>query len=110
MPRSSPMARMAGSETQPSCFWTSHRIGITAEARRFSGYLLIHQSALAFVAFEKANEAGCSLARRRTLIRFPVPGRRRGRRSSSCAAAGSPVDLAEHDVERAEDGRDVGQH
>ena len=36
---------MAGSETQPSCFWTSHRIGITADWLRASaGYLAISTS------------------------------------------------------------------
>ena len=42
MSSSSAMARSEGSEHQPSCFCTSHRIGITADCLRSAGYLAIH--------------------------------------------------------------------
>src|SRR5579872_515182 len=71
MLRSSPTARMAGSETQPSCFCTSQRIGITADCCRPSGYFAIHSSAAFMVAPEKAKLAGCSLARRLTDMAQP---------------------------------------
>ena len=68
MPSMSAITRSDGSETQPSCFCTSHKSGITADCLRASGYLAIHHSALFSVSLLKANEAGWSLARRLTLI------------------------------------------
>src|SRR4051812_30345293 len=59
---------IAGSDTQPSCFWASHSMGITADCLRAAGYLAFHQSALVWLSAEKAKLAGWSLARRRTLI------------------------------------------
>ena len=48
------MTRKLGSETQPSCFWTSQRIGITADCLRASGYLAIHQFTFAKFPNNKA--------------------------------------------------------
>src|SRR3954468_14472428 len=129
-------ARIAASETQPSCCsWTRHRIGMTAEGCRPSGYLAICCFAQARLSSEKANFAGCSSfgARRRTdiVVQFLMAWRedaapntswptrdqtlawpsmdKPALRSNWMATAGSPIDLSEHDIERAEDGRDVGQ-
>ena len=64
---SAAMARIAGSGTQPSCFCASHRMGTTADCWRPSGYLEIHHLACSIASGLKAKDAGCSLARRRTL-------------------------------------------
>src|SRR5438132_2335253 len=61
MSRRSPTARIAASETQPSCCsWTRHRIAIAADAWRPGGYLAI--SFLAQARFSSENEklAGCN--------------------------------------------------
>src|SRR5450756_697179 len=71
MPSRSATARIAASDTQPSCCsGTRHRIGITAEAWRPSGYLAICSLAQARFSAVKVKFAGCSSfgARRRTDI------------------------------------------
>src|SRR5262245_33665761 len=74
MPSMSATARIAASETQPpACSCARHRIGITAEACRPSGYFAI--CAFAQVRFSAVNAKlpGCSSfgARRRTDIDAP---------------------------------------
>src|ERR1700753_442212 len=60
MSSSSATARMAASETQPSCCsWTRHRIAIAAEACRPSGYLAICAFAQARFSAVSSNFAGC---------------------------------------------------
>ncbi len=53
MSSSSATARMAGSDTQPSCFCTSHRIGTTADAA-VGGVLGDPPLGLLYVSGEKA--------------------------------------------------------
>src|SRR6478752_6832744 len=68
-------ARIAASETQPSCCsWTRHRIAITADAWRPSGYLAICAFAQARFSAENVKFAGCSSfgARRRTDMSFSL--------------------------------------
>ena len=67
MPSISATARMAGSETQPSCFCTSHSSGITADCWRPAGYLAIQVLASFRLAALKAKLSGWTAARRRTL-------------------------------------------
>src|SRR5687768_13928375 len=69
MESSAATARMAGSETQPSCFWISHRIGITADCWRPCGYFEIHHCACLALSFENSKLAGWFGERRRTLKR-----------------------------------------
>src|SRR5688572_7868803 len=67
MPSSAATARMAGSETQPSCFCTSHRMAITADCCRPAGKLAIQRLASFKVAGANSKLAGWSGERRRTL-------------------------------------------
>src|SRR5215468_4388564 len=93
----------------PDCSWVRHRIGITAEACRPSGYLAICCFAQARFSAVKAKLVGCCSggARRRTDI---TGGLAQNNASAAWAHwSYSPVHLPEHDVERAEDGRNVGQ-
>src|SRR6201986_1309726 len=94
---------IAGRVTQPSCSCARHRIGITADCCRPGGNSAILASAQRWLSAENAKLSGCSVAsaRRRTLI-ASQPSLRR--------SPLSPVDLAEDDVEGAENGGDVGQH
>jgi hypothetical protein len=129
------VARIAGSETQPSCFCTSQRIGITADCCRPAGKLAIQRRASFIVAGAKVKLAGWLAARRRIAVaavvvleidhgwrrtlksvdlpEHDVERSPRGR-SPKWRHAGqhgrSTVDLPEHNVERTEDRRDVGQH
>src|SRR6266446_10952356 len=68
----------------PDCSWARHRIGITAEACRPSGYLAISRFAQARFSGVKAKLAGCSSggARRRTDIRGGLAYGRAALRSS----------------------------
>src|SRR5262245_20689916 len=95
----------------PDCSWARHRIGITAEACRPSGYLAISRFAQARFSGVNAKLAGCCSggARRRTDIRFPRQGAREPRQKGRGAERGarSSIHLPEHDVERAEDCRYV---
>src|SRR5258708_32010424 len=115
MPSKSATARIAASETQPSCpSWTRHRIAIAADAWRPGGYFAICAFAQAMVSGANVKLAGCCSfgARRRTDMSFSLSlhaARGRWSGQTGWAAAQSPVDLSEHDIERAEDGRDVGQ-
>src|SRR5580692_9559030 len=75
MSSKSATARMAASETQPSCCsWTRHRIAIAAEAWRPSGYFAICSFAQARFSGVNVKLAGCSSlgARRRTDILFSL--------------------------------------
>src|SRR5690606_2294812 len=67
MPRSSATTRRAGSETQPSCFCTSHRHGITADCCLPGGNFEIHHFAFSRDSGVKAKLAGWFGERRRTL-------------------------------------------
>src|SRR5688572_26706635 len=67
MPSSSATARIAGSETQPSCFWTSHSSRITGGCWRACGYLAIHHRASFNVSLENSKLSGWTVERRRTL-------------------------------------------
>src|SRR5579872_5440354 len=73
--RRSATARIAASDTQPSCCsWTRHRIAIAAEACRPSGYLAISFFAHARFSGVNSKLAGWSSfgARRRTDIVFSL--------------------------------------
>src|SRR5579872_3036637 len=73
--RRSATARIAASDTQPSCCsWTRHRIAIAAEACRPSGYLAISFLAHARFSGVNAKLAGWTSlgARRRTDIVFSL--------------------------------------
>src|SRR6266566_2089466 len=115
MSRRSPTARIAASETQPSCCsWTRHKIAIAADAWRPGGYFAICSFAQARVSGANVKLAGCCSfgARRRTDMSFSLSlhaahGRWSGQ--TGWAAARSPVDLSEHDIERSENGGNVGQ-
>src|SRR5438093_3247102 len=115
MPSKSATARIAASETHPSCCsWTRHRIGIAAEASRPGGNFAICAFAQARVSGVNVKFAGCTSfgARRRTdMVVQPLIacGARQMVRSTGWAAVRSPIDLAEHDIERAENGRNVSQ-
>src|SRR5215475_10521350 len=110
MPSSSATYSIALRDVQPpACSWARHRSGITAEACRPSGYLVICCFAQARFSGVKAKVSGCCSggARRRTDINdLPRQGTRQERQGRGTR---SPVHLPEHDVERAEDGRDVGK-
>src|SRR4051794_18585020 len=67
MPRVSATRRMAGSETHPSCFWTSHKSGITADCWRPAGNLATHHFTSFRLAALKVKLSGWTAARRRTL-------------------------------------------
>src|SRR5258705_4492670 len=115
MPSKSATARIAASETQPSCSsWTRHRIAIAADAWRPGGYFAICACAQARVSGANVKLAGCCSfgARRRTDMSFSLSlqaarGRRCGQ--TGWVVARSPIDLAEHDIERAENRRNVSQ-
>src|SRR6266404_1308085 len=115
MPSKSATARIAASETHPSCSsWTRHRIAIAADAWRPGGYFAICAFAQARVSGANVKLAGCCFfgARRRTDMSFSLSlhaARGRWSGQTGWAAAQSPVDLAEHDIERAENGRNVSQ-
>src|SRR5690348_7760557 len=83
MPSKSATARIAASETQPSCCsCTRHRISITAEASRPSGYFAICFLAQARFSGVNVKFAGCSSfgARRRTdILRLSLHATRRVR-------------------------------
>src|SRR6266700_5625250 len=82
MSSKSATARIAASETQPSCCsCTRHRIAITAEAWRPGGYLAISFLAKARFSSENVKLAGCNSfgARRRTDIRSVSHCMRRAR-------------------------------
>src|SRR5712675_846371 len=72
----------------PDCSWARHRIGITAEACRLSGYLAISRFAQARFSGVKAKLAGCTSggARRRTDIT-------RGLACNMGALRSSPISL-----------------
>src|SRR5436305_9852279 len=105
----------------PACSCARHRIGMTADCWRPSGYFAIWSLAQSKFSAVKENSFGCSSggARRRTAISvlpphgmiLPLPGGEREQisRAARCRPSSS-VDLPEHDVERAEDRRDVGEH
>src|SRR3569623_3605584 len=105
MPSMSATARSAASEIQPSCCSCSRlRIAITADCCRPSGIFAICCFAHARFSSVMTKLSGCCSfgAKRRTDISFS--------RSSDCGyAQPSSVHLAEHDVEGAKDGGDVGQ-
>src|SRR5258705_8399801 len=115
MPSKSATARIACSETQPSCSsWTRHRIAIAADAWRPGGYFAICSFAQARVSGANVKLAGCCSfgARRRTDMSFSLSlhaARGRWSGQTGWAASQSPVGLPEHDIERAENGRNVGQ-
>src|SRR5580658_758715 len=74
MPRSSAVASIAFCGNQPPhCCWARHRIGITADCWRPSGYCAILPLAQARFSGVKAKLGGCFSARRRTLIGPPPP-------------------------------------
>src|SRR5947208_11965341 len=102
MPSRSATWRIATSGSQPPhCACARHNRARMADSCRPCGYLVSSASAhLRFFA-ENAKLLGwiSTGARRRGAITAPQQG-----------TNNSSVDLAEHDVERAEDGRDVGQH
>src|SRR5580704_6802231 len=92
----------------PFCFCARHNSASTAEACRPGGYFAISCSAHALFSGVNSKFVGCSSARRRTDI---------GQTFLDCSVMQknsrrprSPVDLAEHNVERAEDRADVCQH
>src|SRR3569833_1354192 len=105
MPSMSATARIAASEIQPAfCSCARHRIAITADCCRPTGNFAICCFAHARFSSVKTKLSGCCSfgAKRRTDITFS--------RSSDCGyAQPSPVHLAEHDVEGAEEGGAVGQ-
>src|SRR5258706_10837167 len=115
MPSKSATARIAASETQPSCCsWTRHKMAIAADAWRPGGYFAICSFAQARVSGANVKLAGCCSfgARRRTDMSFSLSlhaARGRWSGQTGWAASQSPVNLPEHDVERAENGRNVGQ-
>src|SRR6202167_1352932 len=90
------------------CFSRGHNSASTADACRPRGYFAISRSAHASFSVVNSKFVGCSSARRRTDI---------GQTFLECSVIvkrsrrpRSPIDLAEHNVERAEDRADVGQH
>src|SRR5277367_3132971 len=92
----------------PFCSCARHNSASTAEASRPAGYFAISRSAHALFSGVNSKFVGCSSARRRTDI---------GQTFLECSVMlkrsrrpRSPIDLAEHNVERAEDRADVGQH
>src|ERR1700683_1703784 len=92
----------------PFCFCARHNSASTAEACRPGGYFAISRSTHALFSGVNSKFVGCSSARRRTDI---------GQTFLECSVMlkrsrrpRSPIDLAEHNVERAEDCADVGQH
>jgi hypothetical protein len=73
MPSKSATARIAASETHPSCSsWTRHKIAIAADAWRPGGYFAICSFAQARVSGLNVKLAGCCSfgARRRTDMWF----------------------------------------
>src|SRR2546430_2025075 len=99
MPRRSATQRIAASGTQPpACSWARHSSGIPADACRPSGYLAICPFAHCRFSAVKAKSLGCRCgsARRRTAI--------------TPSLYVSSVHLPEHDVDRAQDRGDIGQH
>src|ERR1700689_2480046 len=92
----------------PFCFCARHNSASTADACRPRGYFAISRSAHASFSVVNSKFVGCSSARGRTDSGQTFPECsvivKRSRRPRS------PIDLAEHNVERAEDRADVGQH
>src|SRR5205807_4141620 len=98
MPSMSDTTRIAASGSQPPfCSWARHNNGMIADCWRPAGYFAICSFAHAAFSAVKENSFGCwsGGATRRLAMIIPV-------RSS--------VNFPEHDVDRAQDRRDVGQH
>src|SRR5690606_18494657 len=115
MPSMSAIASIAAFVTQPSCSCARMRSGITADCWRPSGYFRIVASAQTAFSSLKANAAGCTLSsasRRTDILLTPYQSWNRAapqQRLSLRLRGPSAIDLAEHDVERAEDRGHVGK-
>src|SRR5260221_1857185 len=98
----------------PDCSWDRQGSEIPAEAWRPSGYFAIRSFAQARLSAVKAKRSGWFSARRRVAMAISALAHSgRCEREPTLLMQRPPsssVHLPEHDVERAEHGRNVGEH